>query len=182
MKKRNPFRYLKPSPEVIRPAVMLYVRIALSPWNMKHLLRERGIDVSRELVKQIWAVAVTKVGREEGCDLAGGNRRGRGHNRYGQSGSLWPNPAECLRFRDPPAAGSLRCHNGRGRRADRGRLRRGPWSGRFEQAVDDPLAEGHGFRCQARDAKPETIQDDLSRTHGLSIRYGTGPVLAEFDR
>jgi putative transposase len=43
MTQRSPFRYFKTSPEVIRPAVMLYVRFPLSLRNVEDLLHERGI-------------------------------------------------------------------------------------------------------------------------------------------
>ena len=52
--KRLPFRYFKTSPEVIRLAVMLYVRFPLSLRNVEHLLHERGIDVSQESVRYWW--------------------------------------------------------------------------------------------------------------------------------
>ncbi len=51
---RNPFRYFKTSPEVIRLAVMLYVRFPLSLRNVEDLLHERGIDVSHETVRFWW--------------------------------------------------------------------------------------------------------------------------------
>jgi len=38
----NPFRYFKTSPEIIRLAVMLYVRFPLSLRNVEDLLHERG--------------------------------------------------------------------------------------------------------------------------------------------
>ena len=44
MTKRAPFRYFKTSPEIIRLAVMLYVRFPLSLRNVEDLLHERGID------------------------------------------------------------------------------------------------------------------------------------------
>ena len=44
----NPFRYFNSSPEVIRLAVMLYVRFPLSFRQVEDLLHERGIDVSHE--------------------------------------------------------------------------------------------------------------------------------------
>ena len=40
---RNPFKYFNSSPEVIRLAVMLYVRYPLSLRNVEDLLAERGI-------------------------------------------------------------------------------------------------------------------------------------------
>jgi putative transposase len=54
MTQRSPFRYFKTSPEVIRLAVMLYVRFPLSLRNVEDLLHERGIDVSHETVRFWW--------------------------------------------------------------------------------------------------------------------------------
>ncbi|MBI1234360.1 MULTISPECIES: IS6 family transposase [Hyphobacterium] len=50
----NPFRYFKTSPEVIRLAVMMYVRFPLSLRNVEDLLHERGIEVSHETVRYWW--------------------------------------------------------------------------------------------------------------------------------
>ena len=50
----NPFRYFKTSPEVIRLAVMMYVRFPLSLRNVEDLLHERGIDISHETVRYWW--------------------------------------------------------------------------------------------------------------------------------
>ena len=54
MSKRSPFRYFKTSPEVIRLAVMLYIRFPLSLRNVEDLLHERGVDVSYETVRFWW--------------------------------------------------------------------------------------------------------------------------------
>lgn len=54
MTQHSPFRYFKTSPEVIRLAVMLYVRFPLSLRNVKDLLHERGIDICYETVRQWW--------------------------------------------------------------------------------------------------------------------------------
>jgi putative transposase len=54
MTKRSPFRYFKTSPEVIRLAVMMYVRFPLSLRNVEDLLHERGIEVSHETVRFWW--------------------------------------------------------------------------------------------------------------------------------
>lgn len=54
MTKRSPFRYFKTSPEVIRLAVMMYVRFPLSLRNVEDLLHERGIDVSHETIRFWW--------------------------------------------------------------------------------------------------------------------------------
>ena len=45
---RNPFRYFNSSPEVIRLAVMMYIRYPLSLRQLKNLLFERGIDICHE--------------------------------------------------------------------------------------------------------------------------------------
>ena len=54
MTKRSPFRYFKTSPEVIRLAVMMYIRFPLSLRNVEDLLHERGIDISHEAVRFWW--------------------------------------------------------------------------------------------------------------------------------
>src|SRR4028118_7914 len=54
MSQHSPFRYFKTSPEVIRLAVMLYVRFPLSLRNVEDLLHERGIEVSHETVRVSW--------------------------------------------------------------------------------------------------------------------------------
>ena len=51
---RNPFRYFNSSPEVIRLAVMLYIRYPLSLRQVEDLLFERGIDICRETVRLWW--------------------------------------------------------------------------------------------------------------------------------
>ena len=51
MKNHNPFRYFKTSSEIIRLAVMMYVRFPLSLRNVEDLLHERGIDISYETVR-----------------------------------------------------------------------------------------------------------------------------------
>ena len=50
----NPFRYFNSSPEVIRSAVMLYVRFPLSLRQVEDLLSERGIDICHETVRFWW--------------------------------------------------------------------------------------------------------------------------------
>ena len=54
MTKHSPFRYFKTSPEIIRLAVMLYVRYPLSLRNVEDLLHEQGIDISHETVRFWW--------------------------------------------------------------------------------------------------------------------------------
>ena len=54
MTKRDPFKYFKTSPEIIRLAVMMYVRFPLSLRNVEDLLHERGIDISHETIRFCW--------------------------------------------------------------------------------------------------------------------------------
>ena len=51
MTNRSPFRYFKTSPEIIRLAVMMYIRFPLSLRNVEDLLHERRIDTSYETVR-----------------------------------------------------------------------------------------------------------------------------------
>jgi putative transposase len=51
---KNPFRYFKTSPEVIRLAVMMYIRHPLSLRQVEDLLHERGIDICHETVRAWW--------------------------------------------------------------------------------------------------------------------------------
>ncbi|WP_209504914.1 MULTISPECIES: IS6 family transposase [unclassified Ruegeria] len=48
------FKCFKSSPEIIRLAVMLYIRFPLSLRNVEDMLHERGIDVSHETVRYWW--------------------------------------------------------------------------------------------------------------------------------
>ena len=54
MIKRSQFRYFKTSPEIIRLAVMMYIRYPLSLRNVEDLLHERGIDICHETVRFWW--------------------------------------------------------------------------------------------------------------------------------
>ena len=54
MTKPAAFKYFNTSPEIIRLAVMLYIRFPLSLRNVEDLLHERGIDVSHETVRYWW--------------------------------------------------------------------------------------------------------------------------------
>ena len=54
MSKPNPFKYFNSSPEVIRLAVMMYLRFPLSLRNVEDLLHERGIDISHETIRYWW--------------------------------------------------------------------------------------------------------------------------------
>ena len=50
----SPFRYFNSSPEVIRLAVMMYIRYPLSLRNVEDLLAQRGTDISHETVRYWW--------------------------------------------------------------------------------------------------------------------------------
>ena len=54
MTKPNPFKWFKTSPEIIRLAVMLYVRFPLSLPNVEDLLHERSVEISHETVRFWW--------------------------------------------------------------------------------------------------------------------------------
>jgi putative transposase len=54
MTKSDPFAGFHSSPEIIRLAVMLYVRFPLSLRNVEDLLHERGVDISHETVRYWW--------------------------------------------------------------------------------------------------------------------------------
>ncbi len=51
---RNPFKYFKTSPEIIRLAVMMYIHFPLSLRNVEDLLHERGIDITHETIRFWW--------------------------------------------------------------------------------------------------------------------------------
>ena len=51
---RNPFRYFNSSPEVIRLAVVMYIRYPLSLRQVEDLPFERGIDICHETVRFWW--------------------------------------------------------------------------------------------------------------------------------
>ena len=51
---QNPFRYFNSLPEVIRLAVMMYVRFPLSLRQVEDLLSERGIDICHETARYWW--------------------------------------------------------------------------------------------------------------------------------
>ena len=75
---QNPFRYFNSSPEVIRLAVMMYVRYPLSLRQVEDILFERGIDICHETVRFWW--------NRFGPMFAAAIRKRRVHHR---SFSLW---------------------------------------------------------------------------------------------
>ena len=50
----NPFRYFKTSAEIIRLAVLMYIRYPLSLRQVEDILFERGIEVSHETIRCWW--------------------------------------------------------------------------------------------------------------------------------
>ncbi len=81
MTKRSPFRYFKTSPEIIRLAVMLYVRFPLSLRNVEDPLHECGIETSHETVRYWWnrfgpmfAAELTLACLEDGWQAWAGHR------------------------------------------------------------------------------------------------------------
>ena len=70
---RDPFRYFNSSPEVIRLAVMMYIRYPLSLRQVEDLLFERGIDICHETVRFWW----NRFGSMFAAEL----RRRRAHRR-----------------------------------------------------------------------------------------------------
>ena len=47
----SPFKYFKTSPEIIRLAVMYYIRYPLSFRQVESILHERGVDICHEAVR-----------------------------------------------------------------------------------------------------------------------------------
>ncbi len=51
MTQRTSFRYFMSSPDIIRFAVVIYIRFPLSLGNVEDLLHERGIDICHKTVR-----------------------------------------------------------------------------------------------------------------------------------
>ena len=75
----NPFRYFNSSPEVIRLAVMMYIRYPLSLRQVEDILFERGIDICHETVRYWW--------NRFGPIFAGEIRKRRVHGATGRTGA-----------------------------------------------------------------------------------------------
>ena len=99
MTKRTQFRYFKMSPEIIRLAVMMYIRFPLSLRNVEEILHEQGIDVSHEtirffLVEQVWPNirGLDTKGSDQSAaitfELAMASRRGFRENQWRNSLSV----------------------------------------------------------------------------------------------
>ena len=74
----NPFRYFKTSPEIIRLAIMMYVRFPLSLRNVEDLLHERGIDVCHETVRFWW----NRFGPHFAAEIRKCRLRGQHHSNW----------------------------------------------------------------------------------------------------
>ena len=64
MSKINPFKYYKSSPEIIKLAIMYYVRYPLSLRQVEDILHERGIDITHETIRYWWTKLGPVVARE----------------------------------------------------------------------------------------------------------------------
>ena len=74
MTTQNPFKYFKTSPEIIRLAVMYYIRYPLSFRQVEDILHERGVDICHETVR----FCVERFGqssREKSVRIGQGNTR-----------------------------------------------------------------------------------------------------------
>ena len=54
MLQKNPFKYFKTSSEIIKLAVMYYVRFPLSLRQVEDILHERGFDICHETIRFWW--------------------------------------------------------------------------------------------------------------------------------
>lgn len=54
MSKTDPFKYFKTSPEIIKLAVMYYIRYPLGLRQVEDILHERGIDICHETIRYWW--------------------------------------------------------------------------------------------------------------------------------
>ncbi len=64
MSKINHFKYYKSSPEIIKLAIMYYIRYPLSLRNVEDILHERGIDICHETIRYWWNKLGPIVARE----------------------------------------------------------------------------------------------------------------------
>ena len=71
----NPFRYFNSSPEIIRLAVLMYVKYPLSLRNVEDLLAERGIDISHETVRFLVEPVRPDVRRRDPQEMSGAHAR-----------------------------------------------------------------------------------------------------------
>ncbi len=69
MANKNLFKYFKTSLEIIRLAVMFYVRYPLSYRQVEDILSERGVDICHETIRfwvnRFGGVFANKIGKEK---------------------------------------------------------------------------------------------------------------------
>tara|TARA_B100000780_G_scaffold181495_1_gene127322 strand:+ start:367 stop:732 length:366 start_codon:yes stop_codon:yes gene_type:complete len=91
MVNKNSFKYFKTLPEIIRLAVMFYVRFSLSYGQVVAIFQERGIDICHETAR-FW------VGRLGWNLRAKFERRGQGTTQIGNG--IWTRFSSKLRGND----------------------------------------------------------------------------------
>jgi len=79
MKTKNIFKYFKTSPEIIKLAVMYYVRFPLSLRQVEDILHERGIDICHETVRSWWNRLGPMLAKEVRQHRAGSHSNWRWH-------------------------------------------------------------------------------------------------------
>ena len=70
----SPFKYFKTSPEIIRLAVMYYIRYPLSFRQVEDILHERGVDICHETVR-FWVERFGSKFAEKSVRIGQGNTR-----------------------------------------------------------------------------------------------------------
>jgi hypothetical protein len=66
---QNPFRYFNGSPEVIRVAVMMYIRYPLSPRRVEDPRFERDVDIRHETARLPVRSDVCRGDPEAACSM-----------------------------------------------------------------------------------------------------------------
>ncbi len=79
MTPNNPFKYFKTSPEIIRLAVIYYVRYPLSFRQVEDILHERGVDICHETVRYWVERFGSKFAREIRKNRAGAHSNWQWH-------------------------------------------------------------------------------------------------------
>ena len=64
MSQENLFKYYKTSPEIIKLAVMYYVRYPLSLRQVEDILHERSIDICHETIRYWWNNLGTRFAKD----------------------------------------------------------------------------------------------------------------------
>ena len=88
MPKQSHFRYFKTSPEIIRLAVMLYIKFPLSLRNVEDLPHQRGIEVSHDVRPDVCRRDPAKTGRQDASLQALALALGRGLREHQRGDAL----------------------------------------------------------------------------------------------